>query len=433
MARILAGDLPKAAEHAQRAMALAKDLDRPDLLGEALAVDGSLAFLMGEGLPEDVMERAETLETWDQARPTPVHPSVAYGLLLKWSDDLDGARKRLHRALQQASDSGNERSLPFLLYHLAELESWAGNWSLAEEHAVRADELAVQTGQDSSRAFTLYARGLVEALRGDTEAARAHSLEGLELAERSGATPVAILHTANLGFLELSLSDPGRANRYLGPLAGAALEARIDEPGVVRYLGDAAEAMIGVGDVEQAAGLVQALEEAAERVGRTSALVSSARARALLAAALTEMPEAISAAERSVERAESAGQPFELARSLLVLGILLRRDRRKKDARDALERALELFGGLGAKLWSERVTDELGRIGGRAPSALELTPTEERVAAAVAEGMTNQEAARALFMSSKTVEWNLSRIYRKLGVRSRTELARWLQDRTGSA
>ena len=199
---------------------------------------------------------------------------------------------------------------------------------------------------------------LVEGLRGETDAARTASLEGLELAEGSGARPVAVLHTANLGFLELSAADAGRANRYLGPLADAALEAGIHEPGVLRYLGDAAEALVGVGDVERAGSLLDALEVSGERVARISTLVTATRGRALLDAALGDLTSATSAAERSLERAERLGQPFELARTLLVLGTVRRRDRRKKDARDALERALEIFQGLGARMWAERLGDE---------------------------------------------------------------------------
>src|SRR5205823_1520542 len=120
------------------------------------------------------------------------------------------------------------------------------------------------------------------------------------------------------------------------------------------------------------------------------------------------------------------GQPVELGRTLLVRGMVERRNRQKRAARESLEGALETFSAIGADLWAERARAELGRIGGRAPSSVELTPTEDRVARLVVEGATNQEAAAALFLSVKTVEWNLSRIFRKLGIRSRTELARWL-------
>ena len=115
--------------------------------------------------------------------------------------------------------------------------------------------------------------------------------------------------------------------------------------------------------------------------------------------------------------------PFELGRTLLVRGTVERRAKRKREARDTLTKALEIFDGLGATLWADTARAELARIGGRAPSSLELTPTEEEVAALVAAGSTNREAADALFISIHTVEANLKRIYRKLGVRSRTELA----------
>jgi len=100
-----------------------------------------------------------------------------------------------------------------------------------------------------------------------------------------------------------------------------------------------------------------------------------------------------------------------------------RRAKRKREARDALSKAQEIFDALGAALWAEKARAELGRIGGRAPSSVDLTPTETRVAELVAAGGTNREVADALFLSVHTIEANLKRIYRKLGIRSRTELA----------
>jgi len=101
-----------------------------------------------------------------------------------------------------------------------------------------------------------------------------------------------------------------------------------------------------------------------------------------------------------------------------------RRAKRKRDARETLGQALATFEGLGAAIWAGKARDELARIGGRAPSPSDLTPAEERVAALVAEGRTNREVAAVLFVSDNTVEFHLTHIYRKLGVRSRTELAR---------
>jgi DNA-binding NarL/FixJ family response regulator len=123
-------------------------------------------------------------------------------------------------------------------------------------------------------------------------------------------------------------------------------------------------------------------------------------------------------------------QPFETARSWLVLGQIHRRAKRKRLAREALGRARDAFIALGAQLWIDRADAELRRIGGRTPSPFELTETEASIASLVARGLTNQEAAAALFLSPGTVQASLKRIYQKLGVRSRTELAATLSRST---
>jgi DNA-binding CsgD family transcriptional regulator len=149
----------------------------------------------------------------------------------------------------------------------------------------------------------------------------------------------------------------------------------------------------------------------------------AARGRALLAAAAGDLTGAEDAAEASVRALEGAGQPFETARSVLVLGQIHRRAKRKRLAREHLGRAEEVFDALGARLWAERTRTELGRIGGRPATPFELTETERNIASLVARGHTNQEAADALFISLGTVQGSLKRVYGKLGVRSRTELA----------
>ncbi len=122
--------------------------------------------------------------------------------------------------------------------------------------------------------------------------------------------------------------------------------------------------------------------------------------------------------------------PFERARTLLALGSTRRRAKRRRAARESLDEALAIFEELGARLWSEKAREELARIGGRPKPTGDLTPTERRVAALVAEGRSNKEAAAALFVTVKTVESNLSRVYAKLGVRSRAELAHRLTAET---
>jgi DNA-binding NarL/FixJ family response regulator len=137
----------------------------------------------------------------------------------------------------------------------------------------------------------------------------------------------------------------------------------------------------------------------------------------------------LAAADAALSHHARLPQPFELARTQLIRGSLLRRLKAKREARAALNESLLIFDRLGARLWSERARAELGRIGGRAPSAEGLAPTEAAVARFAADGYGNQEIADALFVSVKTVEGHLTRIYDKLGVRSRGELAR--RARTG--
>ena len=127
--------------------------------------------------------------------------------------------------------------------------------------------------------------------------------------------------------------------------------------------------------------------------------------------------------EQAVARHEEVGDRFGRARALLALGIVLRRARHKRPAREAIQAALGGFEELGAATWVETARDELGRIGGRTREE-GLTAAERRVAVLVAAGRTNREVAAQLFLGERTVAGHLTRIYAKLGVRSRTELAR---------
>jgi DNA-binding NarL/FixJ family response regulator len=138
---------------------------------------------------------------------------------------------------------------------------------------------------------------------------------------------------------------------------------------------------------------------------------------------------AVEAAEEGLRRFEALAMPFEAARTSLALGEIRRRGRQKAAARDAVSRAVAAFEALGAERWADRARAELGRTEPRRTPGAELTETEQRVVDLLAEGRTNREIASALFMSVHTVEAHLTRIYRSLGVRSRTELARRMLDR----
>jgi len=157
---------------------------------------------------------------------------------------------------------------------------------------------------------------------------------------------------------------------------------------------------------------------------RPWAVASALRCDGLIAAAEGRHDDALADHGRALELFEGVGQPFERARTLLALGTAQRRAKQRGAGRESLEAALALFAELGAGLWVRRASEEIARLGGRrARDRDELTPTEQRIAELASGGQSNREIAAALFVTERTVEANLTRAYRKLGVRSRTQLA----------
>jgi DNA-binding CsgD family transcriptional regulator len=189
------------------------------------------------------------------------------------------------------------------------------------------------------------------------------------------------------------------------------------------------EAFAGTGDVARAALLAAEVEAEAARIPHPRLTLYALRSRGLVLAAGGDLEAGIEELARARELGTELGCPLEHGRTLLLLGQALRRAQRRADARKTLGEALAVFERLGAPLWAERARRELGRIGGRTAARDELTSAEQRVAELVAEGMSNREAAAALFVTVKTVEAALSRVYRKLGIRSRAELARMFAGR----
>jgi len=243
--------------------------------------------------------------------------------------------------------------------------------------------------------------------------------------ERTGDRWSEIRCRSVLGLIALSLDQPQAACDWLEPL-GFTEAMGLREPGVFPYVPDQVEALVGVGELDHATTLTDRLEEQGLDRDRALALGTAARCRGLIDAARGDLPGAAAQLERSLELLERAASPFELARSSLTAGEIGRRMKQKRSAREDLDLAHAIFEEIGAPLWAERTRRELARIGGRAPTSTGLTPTEGQIARLVAEGRTNREVAEALFVSVHTVEANLKRVYRKLDVRSRTELARKL-------
>jgi DNA-binding CsgD family transcriptional regulator len=253
--------------------------------------------------------------------------------------------------------------------------------------------------------------------------ARTLATEGLRLAESHEDRIHVLANGSALGFLELSLGNPAGAHEHLGPLVQLAERMGLEEPGIFPFLPDEIESLISLGDLDGAETLLERFEDQATARDRALALAGAARSRGLLSAARGELDGAITSVEEALDHLRGVPQPFERARTLLVKGQIQRRQKRKRPARETLDEALELFVDLGGPLWAEKARSEIDRIGGRPPPPTGLTPTEMQIADLVGQGMTNREVAAALFISEHTVRGNLKRIYGKLDVRSRTELA----------
>ena len=173
--------------------------------------------------------------------------------------------------------------------------------------------------------------------------------------------------------------------------------------------------------------LLDVWEADARRLDREWVLAHVTRCRGLVAAARGDIDEALRLLEEAVAQHEAVGDPYGRARALLALGVVRRRARQKRAAREAIAGGARRVRAARRSTWIEQARAELGSIGGRTREE-GLTAAEQRVAALVAEGRTNREVAAALFLGERTVASHLTNIYAKLGIRSRTELARALPE-----
>jgi DNA-binding CsgD family transcriptional regulator len=227
------------------------------------------------------------------------------------------------------------------------------------------------------------------------------------------------------GLVELWSGNTPAAVELFEAAEGLEQAADATDPNMAWWRLEHAEALLELGRVDEAVARLDPWEATARRLGRGWAIAHATRCRGLVAAARGEVGEAIVLLEAAVAGHESAGDEFGRGRALVALGITLRRALQKRAAYEALDAARATFAAIGAEGWAAKAAGELGRIGGRRREP-GLTAAERRVADLVAAGRTNSEVAAALFLSERTVASHLTRIYAKLGVRSRTELSRTL-------
>jgi DNA-binding CsgD family transcriptional regulator len=417
-------DHQERARSAQRAWELLHNAPEapPDLLGLTLVSRSFFAFLAGLGFsPRDLDRARELIPPDSQSRES----TMARNALRVFPRYLDPQRGRaeIEAARQLARERGDESAAMQSLVMLAELDCWLGNWQQSRQQALQAIEAAEQSGQKPWQPYASYTLALVDAHCGELDTAHATAERAFHVAMQADDSWVGLHHLAVLGFVELSRDEPAAANRYLTQALRLCESVGLGDPGICDLHGDHIEAVTGLGDLQRAGQLLDALERRYRRAPRPWIEAVFYRSRAVVRLAEGDLDGAEDAVRRAMDARLELPMPFVHARTLLVQGRLLRRRKEKLAARDALLAAQRTFDRLGARRWSDHAAAELHRLGLRRGPAHDLTPTEERIARLVASGMSNREVAAAAYVTPKTVEAHLGRIYRKLDVRTRRELA----------
>jgi DNA-binding CsgD family transcriptional regulator len=341
----------------------------------------------------------------------------------QFSGDRALAAEFLRRAISIARASGKRDRLA------AALVSFVLDGLIQGRHSVLGEAsegltLTREAGLENLTTLFLAAHAWFAAVRGQQEACRDYAVEASERARTSGAGLGAALSDWAVSILDLTSGQPAEAASRLDAMRAA-------PPGAGHpYIGllstpDLVEACVRTGQRQRAETVMAALEGFAEPEGPGWARALAARCSALLARGKNAEDEF----ERALGLHTEGERAFDRARTALLYGEFLRRERRRIDARAQLRAALEVFEQLGAAAWAHRARVELRASGETArkrdPSTIDmLTPQELQIARFVAEGLSNKEVAAQLFLSPRTIEYHLRHVFTKLGITSRTQLAR---------
>ncbi|MBW6435306.1 AAA family ATPase [Actinoplanes hulinensis] len=416
---LLTGDLEGGVAEAREAERAARLAGDPTTESMALTALAQIQRVQGEPRWRDTLERALRLP----ATPAPdwLHygPHYFAARFALFDDRLDEARADLLNLLAVAEHDRIGEARVEVLRSLSEVATRAGRCQEALRYAHRAVRAAQEAGL--SPGPTWYTAAVAELAGGSLEAAAGFARRGIRASRQEGDGLYLRRNLHALGQAEVRSGDTRAGVATLRRLRDSEAEAGSADPMIVRWRADLAAALASVGEHAEAATTLALARQAAEGLGsspalagyldRAAAIVSSESGQADLAADLA------TAAARHFERLR---QPVEQAHALLVAGGAERRRRRYAAARQAVGAAHKLFRTTGARPWAREAELALARTEGTPDQG--LTSTELRIAGMVRDGASNREIATRLYLSVKTVEATLTRVYRKLGVRSRTQL-----------
>ena len=418
------GEFAAMLEYSRSAIESAELTGDRGILARAVAEQAAAACFTGRVIDFEMLDWAIEFEDRSLAT-TYASPTGVLAQILFYTDDYEAGRPALEKAVQLARERGEEYDHAALLFELAILEWYAGNRDIAERHRATVELAIRDQGDHGLDLWLAWGDALFAAGRGELDQARTLARDAIELAERIADPLIAALPTIVLATVELWTASPATAHELVCPVRESFLSSGLGYVGSL-LLGlwwCDIEALVACGRLDDAESVLEDLLSRASASENLIAIAVAERCRGLVLAARGQLPEAISALEAAlIEHARRPREP-ELARTLLELGTLQRRMKQKNAAKQTLERALTMFESIGANMWVDRTRDELTRIGLRRPTVSEgLTPAQTRVAELVVDGLSNREIAGVLYMSSRSVEAHLTKVYREYGVRSRAQL-----------
>lgn len=427
LARLLVFEDPaESAAAAEHAVVAAHQLGDSDLIDQAEGSRAITLFLAAEPIDLDPLV-ARCLDTDGYRSQTmPLRGMVAE--LCVWSDRLAEASDLLEREQEYAVRNGELVTAMNVANQLAAVCERTGRWIEGSAHVERARTIAIAIGNDQVATVRSAELARFDAVMGHTRAAQeAIRVARLAYDELPSMLKMEMDYTA--GVAAAYMGDHAQAAAMLTSAATIASDGGLLDIGCLPFHFELVESLLATDRLDAALAVVAKMRAAADRSQRPRPLAEAARAEAAVLAAQGDLAAATVAVDDANTRFALLDLPFEHARTKLLAGRLARRTNQRTRARQHLGEALAIFQRLGAQQFAQRTTTELNRVGGDTPGG--LTATEAQVAALVAAGNTNDEVAALLFVTRRTVEANLTRIYRKLGVRSRTELARRLSAQNG--
>jgi DNA-binding CsgD family transcriptional regulator len=418
-AAFLVGDLDAGADEARRAEEAARLSGDLTIEAMALTMQAQLQRVRGEDRWQDTLDRALALP----APPAPdwLHygPHYMAARFALFDDRLDEARAELLRLLAVAEHDRVGEARVEVLRSLSEVATRAGRCQEALRYAHRAVRAAQDAGL--SPGPTWYTAAVAELAGGSLEAAAGFARRGIRSSQQEGDSLYLrrLLHA--LGQAQVRAGDTRAGVVTLRQLRDQEAEAGSSDPMIVRWRADLAAALASLGEHGEAATTLALAKAAAERLGSTPALTGYLhRAAAIVNSESGQADTAADLANAAARHFELLRQPVEQAYALLVVAGAERRRRRYAAARQAIGEASTLFRTAEARPWLAEAERALARTEGTPDQG--LTSTELRIAGMVRDGASNREIATRLYLSVKTVEATLTRVYRKLGVRSRTQL-----------